>query len=154
GRGGSVLKEEEFMSSEAAVGLAAEDVEAAQGIGEGPLAANRELIRQAAEKLELAGPREILEWGFARFGGGVTLATGFGAEGVALIDMAVAINPQVDIFFLDTGFLFPETYKLRGRIEDRYGIHIRSVSTALTPERQQELHGARLWEREPDLCCR
>jgi len=142
------------MSSETAVGLAVSDLITIQGVGQRPQIVDRDLIGQAAEMLEQADPRAALEWSFNRFGDGVTLATGFGAEGVALIDMAVAVNPQVDIFFLDTGFLFPETYELKSRIQDRYGIRIRSVSTDLTPERQQEEYGGRLWERDPDVCCR
>ncbi len=142
------------MSSEIAVELAASDLINIQGIGQQPQTSARDFIGQAADLLEQTGPQEVLQWAFARFGDRVTLATGFGAEGVALIDMAVAVNPQADIFFLDTGFLFPETYELRERIQDRYGIRIRSVSTTLTPENQQELHGPRLWERDPDLCCR
>src|SRR5262245_44131730 len=142
------------MSSETTIGLEASDVILSQGIDQRPQKADRDFIGEAAEKLEQAGPREVLEWAFDRFGDSVTLATGFGAEGVALIDMAVAVNPRTDIFFLDTGFLFPETYELRGRIQDRYGIRIRSVATTLTTERQRELYGPRLWESDPDLCCR
>ncbi|HKV42081.1 MAG TPA: phosphoadenylyl-sulfate reductase, partial [Blastocatellia bacterium] len=59
-----------------------------------------------------------------------------------------------NIFFLDTGFLFPETYDLRRRIEARYGIEIRAVSTALTPEAQAKLYGPQLWASNPDLCCK
>src|SRR5215469_9895336 len=142
------------MSSEGAVELAGANLIGTNSISRRPRSLDRDVIGQASKELETAAPREILEWAFDKFGVDVTLATGFGAEGVALIDMAVEVNPQVDIFFLDTGFLFPQTYELRDRIQDRYGIRIRSVSTALTPERQQELHGPRLWERDPDLCCR
>jgi phosphoadenosine phosphosulfate reductase len=107
-----------------------------------------------AERLEEASPQEVLLEAFNEFGDGVAIATGFGAEGAALIDMAVKINPQPNIFFLDTGFLFPETYELRRRMEDRYGIEIRAVQTAITPEIQDEMFGPRLWSRDPDLCCR
>jgi phosphoadenosine phosphosulfate reductase len=116
--------------------------------------AAQDLVVGACDLLEGTGPGEALEWAFNKFGDGVTIATGFGAEGVALIDMAVALNPRADVFFLDTGFLFPETYELRRRLEDRYRIRIRSVSTSLDPHKQQELYGPRLWERDPDLCCR
>jgi phosphoadenosine phosphosulfate reductase len=112
------------------------------------------LIARASQMLEHSGPGEVLEWAFNQFGDRVTIATGFGAEGISLIDIAVAINPRADVFFLDTGFLFPETYDLKRRLQDRYGIQIRSVSTSLSPEKQQELYGPRLWESDPDLCCR
>ena len=78
-------------------------------------------IEAMAERLEEASPQEVLLEAFNEFGEGVAIATGFGAEGAALIDMAVKINPQPNIFFLDTGFLFPETYELRRRMEDHLG---------------------------------
>ena len=111
-------------------------------------------IGTAATLLDDATPTETLEWAFEEFQETVTIATGFGAEGVALIDMAVKINPNVDIFFLDTEFLFQETYELRRRLEDRYRIQIRVFKTDITPEQQAEQFGERLWTTNPDLCCR
>jgi phosphoadenosine phosphosulfate reductase len=111
-------------------------------------------LEEVAALLEKCAPQEILKWAFSQFANSVAIATGFGAEGVAMIDMAVKINPRPDIFFIDTGFLFPETYALRRRIEDRYGIEIRAVRTETTPESQEQDYGPRLWSRDPDLCCR
>src|ERR1051325_499860 len=111
-------------------------------------------IGTAATLLDDATPTETLEWAFEEFQETMTIATGFGAEGVALIDMAVKINPNVDIFFLDTEFLFQETYELRRRLEDRYRIQIRVFKTDITPEQQAEQFGERLWTTNPDLCCR
>ncbi|MEK6408443.1 MAG: phosphoadenylyl-sulfate reductase [Acidobacteriota bacterium] len=111
-------------------------------------------IEAAAYLLENAPPEETLRWAFDEFQEKVTLATGFGVEGVALIDMAIRINPRADIFFLDTSFLFQETYELRRRLEDRYKIQIRAWQTDITPEGQELRFGAALWSRDPDLCCR
>lgn len=111
-------------------------------------------IAAAARLPEDAAPEETLRWAFDEFDDKVTIATGFGAEGVALIDMAVRINPQPDIFFLDTAFLFPETYELRRRLEERYKIEIRAFQTDITPDHQQETFGPKLWSTNPDLCCR
>ncbi|HEY7911212.1 MAG TPA: phosphoadenylyl-sulfate reductase [Blastocatellia bacterium] len=111
-------------------------------------------IADAAAKLEDAPAQETLVWAFEQFEERLTIATGFGAEGVALIDMAVRINPKPDVFFLDTGFLFSETYELRRRIEDRYRIEIRRSAASLTAEEQEGQFGPELWARDPDLCCR
>jgi len=111
-------------------------------------------IEEAAKQLENASPHKILEWAFAEFAEGITIATGFGAEGAALIDIAAQVNPQLDVFFLDTDFLFAETYELRRRIEERYQIEIRAFKTAITPEVQEQFYGESLWTRDPDLCCR
>jgi phosphoadenosine phosphosulfate reductase len=111
-------------------------------------------IADAATRFEHAPAQEALAWAFERFKERVTIATGFGAEGAALIDMAVRINPKPDVFFLDTGFLFSETYDLRRRIEDRYRIEIRRLAATLTPEQQEAKFGPKLWARDADLCCR
>jgi phosphoadenylyl-sulfate reductase (thioredoxin) len=59
----------------------------------------------------------------------------------------------VDVFTLDTGLFFPETYHLWRRLEERYGRPIRAVRPALSVAAQAGLHGPALWEREPDRCC-
>jgi len=75
----------------------------------------------------------------------LTFATGFGAEGCALIDMIARAKLPIDMFTLDTGVLFPETYELWQRLEDKYGIAIRAVKPELALEAQ--------WTRDPDACC-
>lgn len=120
----------------------------------GPPPRELDRVETAASLLDEAPPEETLRWAFDEFQDGVTIATGFGAEGVALIDMAVRINPRADVFFLDTAFLFSETHDLRRRLEDRYQIEIRVFKTDITPEQQELRFGAKLWSTNPDLCCR
>lgn len=110
-------------------------------------------LRSVADRLDLAEPHETLAWAFEEFGDKAAIATGFGVDGMALVDMAVRINPSPNIFFIDTGFLFRETYDLKRRVEERYGIAIRAVRTGLTPEMQAQFYGSELWARNPDLCC-
>lgn len=112
-----------------------------------------EEIEQLQVEAERWSADEILRWGLSRFHPQVALATGFGAEGVVLIDLAVRLRPDVRIFTLDTNFLFPETYVLMERIEKRYGISIERCRPELTPEQQARTHGTELWSREPDRCC-
>lgn len=120
----------------------------------GPTPREIEHIENLALHLADSAPEETLRWAIDEFDTSVTIATGFGLEGVALIDMAVKINPRIDVFFLDTGFLFPETYDLHRRLEDRYHIQIRAYGTDITPEQQALRFGAELWATDPDLCCR
>jgi phosphoadenosine phosphosulfate reductase len=114
----------------------------------------REQIEGIAQQLEGASPTTILEWAFAEFADEITIATGFGVAGAALLDIAAKVHPRLTVFFLDTDFLFPQTYALRHRLEKRYGIEIRAFKTSLTPELQEQQHGAALWSSDPDLCCR
>ena len=99
--------------------------------------------RPAAEVLARAAER----WPAIRFG------TGFGPEGCLLVDLVARHRLPIEIFTLDTGLLFPETYELWQRLQDRYGVVIRPVRPALTVAQQVARLGDRLWERDPDRCC-
>ena len=107
----------------------------------------------AARSLEGAPALDVLRWAADHFAPRLTFATGFGAEGCVVVDLVARHNLPIDLFTLDTGLLFPETYALWRRLEARYGITIRAVRPALTVETQEARHGAALWSRAPDRCC-
>jgi len=96
---------------------------------------------------------ETLAWAAERFAPRISLATGFGAEGCVLVEMIGRRRLPIDVFTLDTGLLFPETYLLWRELESRYGVSIRAVRPAETVFEQESSQGPRLWERNPDLCC-
>jgi phosphoadenosine phosphosulfate reductase len=98
-------------------------------------------------------PEQALSWAFASYGEHVALATGMGIEGMVLTDMAWRINPDLKVFTGDTEFLFPETYDLMDRVEEKYGIKIERLYSELAPEDQARRFGPRLWARDPDQCC-
>jgi phosphoadenosine phosphosulfate reductase len=109
-------------------------------------------VAAAAVELEALEPLEILHWAAKRVGK-LTFATGFGAEGCVVIDLIARNGLAIDLFTLDTGVLFPETYVLWKQLESHYGVTIRAVRPELTIPAQALVHGPRLWEREPDRCC-
>ncbi len=51
----------------------------------------------------------------------VCYASSLGAESVVLTDLIWEAVPQIEIFSIDTGRLFPETYDLIERLQHRYG---------------------------------
>jgi phosphoadenosine phosphosulfate reductase len=114
-------------------------------------------MKETAERIhqlvEQWSPEDLLRWAFVTFGGYVEIASGFGAEGAVLIDIATKVQPEFRIFTLDTNFLFPETYRLMEQIERHYGIRVERLQSALVPEDQERLHGPALWGRDPDACC-
>lgn len=117
-------------------------------------------IRTAAQIAEVQAeaeswtPQQVLKWAFETFGSNVAISSAFGAEGMVLIDMASRVRKDFRLFTIDTEFLFPETYNLMDRIEQKYGISIEKVYSLLSPETQEFTHGDALWARDPDLCCR
>jgi phosphoadenosine phosphosulfate reductase len=107
-------------------------------------------LQQVAEKWTA---QDVLRWALDTFGRDVAISSAFGAEGMVVIDMASRIRRDFRLFTLDTEFLFPENYNLMDQVEDRYGVRIEKVYSLLSPEEQERTHGARLWSRDPDLCC-
>ncbi len=95
---------------------------------------------------------EVLRWGLAEFHPNAAIASSFGAEDVALIDMASRV-PDIRVFTLDTDFLFAETYELIDKIEKKYGIRVERVKSLYTPEQQAEKIAPKLWTIDPNQCC-
>jgi phosphoadenosine phosphosulfate reductase len=96
---------------------------------------------------------DVLRWAFLKFNKNVAIASAFGAEGMVLIDIASRVFPDLRVFTLDTGFLFPETYDLMTRVERHYGIKIEKVCPQLSPQEQECQYGPALWGRDADQCC-
>ena len=111
-------------------------------------------LRARAEELQHAGapPADLLRFAFATWNQ-VAISTAFGPEGCALIHMAVQIKPDVPVFTVDTGFLFPESIALRDRFVERYRINLQVLAGRVSLIDQERLHGPRLYERDTDLCC-
>jgi phosphoadenosine phosphosulfate reductase len=114
----------------------------------------KDLVAQVQTRAEQWRADQVLHWAFATLRDRIAIASAFGVEGMAVIDMAWKINPQLRVFILDTELLFAETYDLIDRVERRYGIRVERVYSALTPSEQEHVHGAQLWARNPDLCCK
>lgn len=112
-----------------------------------------QLAAEACEQFEQEQAEHLLSWAIKHFPS-VTLACSFGAEDVVLVDMLHKLKSNVDIFYLDTDFHFKETYETRDRIAERYGIDFIRVKPDLTPDDQAKRYGERLWERDPNECCR
>ncbi len=117
-------------------------------------AATAQELRAYSDALEGKTPQEILSWASGKYQPGLTLACSFGGpSGMVLLDMAMKIDHSVEVFYLDTDFLFPETYKLRDVAAAKYGFQPAGYMSLLTPPQQAAKYGDQLWARDPDACC-
>jgi len=110
-------------------------------------------IREAADRLEVATPEAVLAWALQTFGAGMSLASSFGAEDMCLVHMLCGLTDAPRVFYLDTGLLFPETYRLIEETRARYGLRPIRLTPLFTVEEQAETLGPALWSRAPDHCC-
>jgi phosphoadenosine phosphosulfate reductase len=114
-------------------------------------------LKALAVEFDRRAPQDVLAYALQRYHPGIVLACSFGAEDVVLVDMIHRINPTVPLFYLDTEFLFPETYAVRDQIVAKYGLgadQVIRMTSRLTPAEQAAQHGDALWSKDPDLCCR
>jgi phosphoadenosine phosphosulfate reductase len=105
------------------------------------------------ERFARAPTAEILTWAWERFGPRAVIGTSFQGAGLVMLHLAQQHRLRFPVFTLDTGLLFTETVELKKRVEDFFGIRIETLVPSLTLEQQAEVHGAELWNRDPDLCC-
>jgi len=115
------------------------------------------VAREWARQLIGLTPERVLQETVSRFGDGVVFATSLGAEDQVITHMLATLGPGVPTFSLDTGRLFPETYDLVRRTEERYGIRIRLMFPDATEvEHMTEQHGVNLFLESVELrkqCC-
>src|SRR5438093_6770980 len=85
-------------------------------------------------------PETVLEWAIERFSPRIGVSTAFQIDGVAIIDMAYRIDPEIRVFSVDTGRRPAETHEPIAQLRARYpGLNLE----VLAPE---EVHVSRMVE--------
>jgi phosphoadenosine phosphosulfate reductase len=80
----------------------------------------QEKIQVLSEKTKGMTPQEVLKIAFDEFGSKISFATSLGEEDQVITDMIAKNAPGIEVFTLDTGRLFPETYELLAKTQKKY----------------------------------
>ena len=99
---------------------------------------NRDLEKRTAQ--------ERVRWALEEFRGHAALSTSFGVQAAVMLHLVTRVDPQIPVVFVDTGYLFPETYRFAEQLTERLGLNLKVYAPALTPARQEALYG-KLWEQ-------
>ena len=83
-------------------------------------------IERLNAEFEKSSAVAVLQWALKQFSPKIALASSFGAEDVALVDILVKLDPKISVFTLDTGRLNEETYEVMDKVREKYGICIES----------------------------
>ena len=86
---------------------------------------DKSLIEKWNNELSGSSPEKVIEFFLNRFRDKVALSTSLGLEDQALTQIVSEIDSNANIFTLDTGRLFPETYDLIDRTSRKYKINIK-----------------------------
>ncbi|HEV3280001.1 MAG TPA: phosphoadenylyl-sulfate reductase [Acidimicrobiales bacterium] len=110
--------------------------------GESEVAELRAELDEQSRAFETAPAGLILAWAVERFGSSVALASSF--QDAVLIDVAVNVDPGIEVVFLDTGSHFPETLDYVRTIQARYDLNLTVTKPAA---------GADQWLCGSAQCC-
>jgi phosphoadenosine phosphosulfate reductase len=103
---------------------------------------DEELLEVNAE-LEHAPASKVIGWAVEQFGPHLCLTASM--NDAVLIDLAVKVDPAIEVVFIDTGYHFPETLETVETVRRRYGLNMK----IMTAPENTEL----LWKIDPDNCC-
>lgn len=76
----------------------------------------------------------------------------FQTQSIPLLHILARV-PDVELFFLDTGYHFPQTLRFRDRVVDELGLHVTNVRPSTPKSQQRDAEGALLFASDPDHCC-
>lgn len=110
------------------------------------------LAESAARDLDGASAEDVIGWATRTFGDRLCVASSM--QDAVLVHLVAQQQPGVAVVFLETGYHFTETLGTRDGVAAAYPITLLDVRPRQTVVEQDAKYGARLYERDPDLCCR
>jgi phosphoadenosine phosphosulfate reductase len=91
-----------------------------------------------------AGAR--VAWALEHVPGVHVLSSSFGAQAAVSLHMVTRQRAWMPVVLIDTGYLFPETYRLVDELTERLALNLKIYRAALSPAWMEARHG-RLWEQ-------
>jgi phosphoadenosine phosphosulfate reductase len=77
------------------------------------------------------------------------VSSSFGAQSAVMLHLVTQQAPGIPVVLVDTGYLFPETYRFADELRDRLGLNLKVYRPAVSPAWQEARHGRR-WEQGLD----
>ena len=101
-------------------------------------AMNREMEQLRAE--------QRVAWALENFPGRVVLTSSFGAQAAVCLHMVPRQQPDIPVVLVDTGYLFPETYRFIDELSERLALNLHIYRAPYSPAWQEARYG-KLWEQ-------
>ena len=109
--------------------------------------------RQALAELNawlsgLTAPQRI-EWALESLSGAHALSSSFGAQAAVALHMTTQAKPDIPVILVDTGYLFPDTYRYADQLVQRFGIDLKVYRPQIGIAWMEARFG-KLWENGID----
>ncbi|KAB7622910.1 phosphoadenylyl-sulfate reductase [Alkalilimnicola sp. S0819] len=98
------------------------------------------------QRLERMTAQQRLAWAMEAYPDTLVVSSSFGAQSAVCLHLAVTLRPDIPIVLVDTGYLFPETYRFVDELTTRLDLNLKVYRAALSPAWQEARYG-RLWEQ-------
>lgn len=104
---------------------------------------------------ESAHPSKIVEWAVAQWGDEIVTTSSFGAESALMIHLAIQHKPDIKVIMIDTGYLFPETWRHMEDLRRRFNLNVWVYRTKNDPIAWLKKHGEEepTWRNDVEACC-
>lgn len=93
----------------------------------------------------MAAP-ERLAWLCEQYGSRIVMSSSFGLQAAVMLDLVRKHAPEIPVVWIDTGYLFPETYQYAEQLIATFGLNVKVYQPKLSAARQEALYG-KLWEQ-------
>jgi len=113
----------------------------------------KKFLAEANKKYSDADVDTILKWTKQTFGESFAFMTAFGYSGIAILHHALKIMPDMKVYFVDTGFHFPETLEFCKYITDKWNLNLEVIKPDITKEQLIKKIGENPYDVNADLCC-
>ena len=77
----------------------------------------------------------------------------FQSHSLVLLHIISRIDNTIPVYFINTGFLFPETIQFKDQIAKEFGLHIVDAKSSVPKAQQKDSKGNFLFTSDPDYCC-
>jgi phosphoadenosine phosphosulfate reductase len=97
-------------------------------------------------ELERMDAVQRVQWALQHLPGEHALSSSFGAQAAVSLHMVTRAAPTVPVILIDTGYLFPETYRFVDELVERLELNLKVYQPKFSPAWLEARHG-RLWEQ-------
>lgn len=102
-----------------------------------------------APDLSILSAEARIRWAVTEYGDKLILSTSFGIQSAVMLHLATRVVPEIPVVFIDTGYLFPETYRFADELTKRLKLNLKTYAARRTSAQQEAIDGKR-WENGLD----
>ncbi len=77
----------------------------------------------------------------------------FQSHSLVLLHLISRIDRTIPVYFINTGYHFPETLTFVEEVADRFGLRVKPLNPLVPKNHQRDAEGNLLFTSDPDFCC-